>query len=95
MDVRDGQVPEKSWIMGSSAPNVEPGLMEILVAEAVAENRYQTSSSGSPDAQPAGMEALAVAFDTRPFVLIFPTVKRVALLHSSLGGAPEYDTQIE
>ena len=61
-------------------------LMEVLVEVAV--NLYQRSLSASPVAQPTGMLALLVAFQIKPpAVAAAPTVKLVALAHSSLLGA--------
>lgn len=72
-------------------------LKVTIVLVDVAVSLYQTSSSGVPLAQPAGMLLLAVAFQTVPVELVDPMVRVVAPEHSSLEGGKigaTYDTQM-
>jgi hypothetical protein len=89
IDVRPLHDPENNCIMVPDVVNSVATLvrlMEVLVEVAV--NLYQRSLSASPVAQPVGMPALLVAFHIKPpAVAAAPTVKLVALAHSSLPGA--------
>lgn len=88
-DVNEPQLPLNTWIFAPDDVKLAP--IEVRLTARLFENvdvviLYQTSSSGSPVAQPTGMPPVAVAPQTVPELLIVPLVSAVAPLQSSLDG---------
>ena len=94
-EVKAPHEPENSCIRVPDVDRFEP--IELNTTEAfvpVAVNLYQTSSSGSPDEQPTGTPALAVASQTVPELFVEPIVNVVAFAQSSFAGGPTSVMQI-
>jgi hypothetical protein len=97
LETSDPQEPEKSCSIAPELIRLEPILLRVTVTDCVEAivNINHESSSGLPVAQSTGMPALADILLTVPVVFVTPTVKAVALAHSSLVTGGEELTTLE